>query len=88
MDRRDLFKALVGAATAAGAVSVKAETIASLEGAAPALIVLEVDGAISQEMAKRLHYSLEKALDGTPFAHVRPLVLSDGMRLTMLDAHG
>lgn len=94
MKRRELFSAIATAAAAAGLSNgeLTAQTVSldvkELPAGAPALFVLETDQIISNEVAELLRAQLDEALKDTPLAGVKTIVLSEGMKLTLLDAHG
>lgn len=85
MNRRELFQAVAGVAAASG-VTLKASTIDA--DAKPALALLETDHVLSQEVSNRIRQSLEQGLSLTALAGLQVLILSEGLRLTFLDAHG
>jgi hypothetical protein len=87
MDRRELFKTIAGVAAGAGVVGTVKVAEASVQSK-PALVILEVPGHISTQTAARLRDHMDGVLDSTPFAGMKTLVLSDGVRLTMLDSDG
>lgn len=87
MDRRDLFKTIAGVAAGAGVVGTVQVAEAS-ERTVPALAILECPGVITNDIAERLVAQFENGLDGGPFAGMKVIVLSSGMKLTMLDAQG
>lgn len=86
LNRRELFQTI--AATVAGAGVAEASLSAVSTEATPALMVLEHPRSLSAETIARLSKGLSENLAGTPFQNVKCLVLTDGLRLTMLDASG
>ena len=82
MDRRSMFKAVMGVAAAAGATVSRVSSVAAAER--PALAVLEVDGGSFHPDAME---AAVKKWKGTPFGDV-PLLVMNGARLTLLDAEG
>lgn len=86
LDRRELFQTVAAAATAAGVPLARVTTAEASPG--PVLAVIEMDGGISVESARRLDAMWEQGLVGTPFKGLRLIVLSDGMKLTLIDANG
>lgn len=81
-----MFKAVAGVAAASG-VELKASTYEE-PTSKPALVVLEYPGTLSGDTCARISYGFTQALLGTPFEGVKALVLTDGMKLTLLDKDG
>ena len=86
MNRRELLQRVVGVAAASGVV-VKAS---SYDGPPekPALIVFESDDYLSNATCARITSYWEESLKDTPFQGIKAVVLTGGLRLTMLDANG
>lgn len=86
MNRRELFTTIARTAAASG-VTVTAASYAP-QDEKPALVVIECDHAISNLTAERLQRAWEDGTKGTPFEGVKAIVLTEGLKLTMLDATG
>ncbi len=84
MNRRELFQQLAATAT----VAIPNPAI-FLEGASvPVLAVFQVDGYVTSEMAARIRETWDRAIAGTSYAHVKAIVLGQGIHLELLDQHG
>lgn len=86
MNRRELFKAVVGVAAAFG-VAVKASVIEEPEKR-PALAVFELPGILSADACARIQEQWTHMTTGTPFEGVKAVILMEGMKLTMLAEDG
>jgi serine phosphatase RsbU (regulator of sigma subunit) len=86
MNRRELFQTV--AATVAGAGVTGANISAISAEPKPALFVLEHSGALSHEVIERLSRAFDESMTGTAFQGVRCVVLTEGLRMTVLDASG
>ena len=86
MDRRELFKSVVAVAAAAGA-EVKASSY-DAPPEKPALVIIESDQILSNETCLRLMQVWKEGIEGTPLEGLKAIVLTDGLRLTILDANG
>lgn len=87
MERRELFKTIAGIAAGAGVVGTVKVAEAS-ERTVPALAIIETSKVLSRDTAERISVMFAKALEDTPFKGMKAIVLSDGLKLTMLDAQG
>jgi anti-sigma-K factor RskA len=89
VNRRELFRSIVGAAAAAG-VTVKASSLDEPTDPTkrPALVVLECSGSMSQVACANLTRNWKHAVEGTVFEGVKAVVLGDGMRLTVVAEDG
>jgi hypothetical protein len=90
MKRRELFEKVATVAAGAGLVRVSTATaVQTSTSAKPALAVFECQGNISLAQAENIKASWDYvAAKGSPFEGVIALVLSDGIKLTLLDANG
>jgi hypothetical protein len=82
LNRRDLFRRLVGAAAAAGlsGATVAAHVIPGGDPAA-ALVTLSVPGKLAPARVRVIERAWTRIVEGTPWKHVRFVILEDGMRL-------
>lgn len=84
MDRRDALKTLAGLA---GATGMTVTPIVTHDASTDvALLVLKAPGVIHEETARRLQEGLAAALEGTPLAGVKTIVLGDGLDLEVVRA--
>lgn len=87
MNRREAIAALTAAGTAAGlGADVKANAVTTDDDIA--LFVLECPGFMSHQMVQNIVTYMEMALSGTPFKHVKTVVLGDGLKLRALSRKG
>lgn len=89
MNRRELFRSIVGVAAASG-VAVKASSLdePTDPSTRPALVVLECSGSMSQVACANLTRHWKSAVEGTVFEGVEAVVLMDGIRLTVVAEDG
>ncbi len=88
MKRRELLQQ-VAAVVAANGLPLSAPTVlAATPASVPVLAVFETSGLVSHDGAAQIRRVWEDIVKGTPFEHVRAIVLDEGLRLTLLDQHG
>lgn len=88
MQRREVFKQIAAVAAGAG-LSQSAITVSTVEKTdIPALAILECDQPLTLDAIDHISAKLTESLKGTPFEGVKVIVLTEGLRLSFLDAHG
>lgn len=88
MNRRELFQKVAATVAGAGVAEASLSAVTVSAEAKPALFVLEHPGPLSPGTTARLSSMFSENMAGTPFEGVKCVVLTEGLRLTVLDASG